>query len=699
LIGLTPILTNIGEINIEALVEMPIRPKVLAHNHETGVNEWQNIIAASVSYNDRILEIETVRGRKIRTTREHRFFVNKQGYKEAYSLQPGDRIVTTQIPGKQDMSILRETEKRQGPIMPGVLSQITACPDNPEMHSMRHRIRNSYIRLSKSISKRPRGFLLFNRMFKKTSCGKKCKTMQAMWKTNARRSKPQILFTCMQRSSKSSPGCSKTKKDMSRMWHTIYSNLSPNTILFKRLRKYSTFKTYDWTRKLSLQNWNKLCQMVHRDEALNYGARQIQMRDMWEKRTHIPNNTKRAESTSDQSSHSSFERRSQEQHPGESGNSLQNLPYDIPQIEYDQVAVVREIHCESIPVYDIQVEKRNNFFAGEILVHNCFIIDDPIKNQDEANSKLQRDRVDEWYKSVVYTRLDTDISSIILMMTRWHDDDLAGRRIKEMNKGGEEWTVVSIPAIAEKDDLLGRTIGAPLWPQRFPLPYLNKIKGTIGIDWWTALYQQNPIQQTGKLFKRQYFRYFTKENDIYKLWAQDGSSKSVKVGDCWIFQTCDPAASTRESADYFALATWAVTPENDLLLLDMFRERLEGPDQPALFKQLNDLWHPQFQAVETAGLGKTLFQMLVREGLPVQDLQSSGQDLDKLTRARPAAARMKAGAVYFSKGAHWLPDYEDELIAFDKGAHDDQVDVTSYGARCLVETFDEDEADPFIIGI
>ena len=76
-----------------------------------------------------------------------------------------------------------------------------------------------------------------------------------------------------------------------------------------------------------------------------------------------------------------------------------------------------------------------------------------------------------------------------------------------------------------------------------------------------------------------------------------------------------------------------------------------------------------------------------------------GQDLDKLTRARPAAVRMKAGAVYFKKGAFWLPEYEEELISFDKGAHDDQVDVTAYAARCLVETFDEDESDPYVMGV
>ncbi|MCK4938056.1 MAG: hypothetical protein KAR85_05585 [Methanosarcinales archaeon] len=115
--------------------------------------------------------------------------------------------------------------------------------------------------------------------------------------------------------------------------------------------------------------------------------------------------------------------------------------------------------------------------------------------------------------------------------------------------------------------------------------------------------------------------------------------------------------------------------------------------------QAYDRWHPKFQAVESTGLGKTLFWMLVREGLPVKELLSTGGNLDKVTRARPAAVRMESGLIYFRKDVHWLPDYEDELVAFDKGTHDDQVDVTSYAARCLVETFAEDESEPFIVGI
>ena len=91
--------------------------------------------------------------------------------------------------------------------------------------------------------------------------------------------------------------------------------------------------------------------------------------------------------------------------------------------------------------------------------------------------------------------------------------------------------------------------------------------------------------------------------------------------------------------------------------------------------------------------------MLVREGLPVKGLLSTGGDLDKVIRARLAVVRMESGSIYFRKDAHWLPEYKGELVAFDKGTDDDQVDVTSYAAMCLVETFAEDESEPFIIGI
>lgn len=122
-------------------------------------------------------------------------------------------------------------------------------------------------------------------------------------------------------------------------------------------------------------------------------------------------------------------------------------------------------------------------------------------------------------------------------------------------------------------------------------------------------------------------------------------------------------------------------PDNGLILLDLLHSRLEGPDQVNLFKQQYHRWNPVYQAVESVDLGKTLYQMLVREGLPVRQLKA---DRDKVTRALPASARMEAGTVYFMHGL-WLADFEDELLSFPTGAHDDQVDTLSYATQMTVK--------------
>lgn len=307
---------------------------------------------------------------------------------------------------------------------------------------------------------------------------------------------------------------------------------------------------------------------------------------------------------------------------------------------------------------------------------HLLIIDDPVKNDEQANSKTYRDKAAEWYKSTAYTRLEPG-GAIIIIQTRWHEDDLSGRLLKEEP---DKWTVINLPALAEAHDQLGRLQGEALFPRRYPADALLEIKQTVGSYWFSSLYQQRPQIEEGAIFKRQYFRYFETTPDGYILHSGN-IDKKVSTSACKVFQTCDPAASTKDTADYFVLATWAQTPDMDLLLLDVNRTRLEGPEQVKLFKSEFSKWQPTFQAVETVAAGKILYQMLVREGLPVRELKP---DKDKVTRALPAAARMEAGAIYLKRGAPWLVDYEDELTSFPKGAHDDQVDVTSYAVQMIM---------------
>lgn len=303
---------------------------------------------------------------------------------------------------------------------------------------------------------------------------------------------------------------------------------------------------------------------------------------------------------------------------------------------------------------------------------NLLLIDDPVKNAEEANSKTYRDKTYEWYKSTAYTRLEPG-GSVVLIMTRWHSDDLAGRLLQDEP---DMWTVINLPAIAEENDMLGRQPGEALFPKRFNVDALMEIKKTVGPYWWNALYQQRPSALEGTIFKKQYLKYATLNNGIIDL-----GDKKVVLSECLIFQTCDPAVSTKASADYFVLGTWALTKSNDLIWLDDIRTRLEGPDQINLFKQAHLRWKPAVQLVESVGVGKTLFQMLKREGLPVVELKA---ETDKVTRALPAAARMEAGCIYLLKTLPDLADIEDELLSFPKGSHDDIVDVLSHAVQYAI---------------
>lgn len=313
------------------------------------------------------------------------------------------------------------------------------------------------------------------------------------------------------------------------------------------------------------------------------------------------------------------------------------------------------------------------------------IIDDPIKNWKEAYSPTYREDLWQWYKAVLRPRVHP-AGAIVLIMTRWHHDDLAGRLIKLADTGGERWEVLRLPALAEEQDPLGRKPGEPLWPEHgYTLEWYLETRETSASQIWFAQYQQRPTAEEGGLFKREHFRYFRREGDYYILIRPEGEER-VSVRRCWVFQTCDPAASTSSSADWFVLATWAVTPKRSLLLIDLVRLRLEGPDQPALIKDAYDRFHPVLQGIEDKSIGLPLYQALRRKGLPVIRLKA---ETDKYVRALPVSARFKAGEVFLPISAPWLADYEDELLQFPRGEHDDQVDVTSYAEIILAQYGDE----------
>lgn len=315
------------------------------------------------------------------------------------------------------------------------------------------------------------------------------------------------------------------------------------------------------------------------------------------------------------------------------------------------------------------------------------IIDDPIKNSEEANSEVIRDKVWEWYQSTFLTRLTPD-GRVIVVMTRWHEDDLVGRllqkekdEIREGDHEGEQWTVINFPAIAEDSDILGRREGEPLWPEYgFDLVTLDRRKAEVGSYVFNSLYQQRPSSATGSLFKRENFRYYREERIHNTDYFVLGDGKRYEKAKCWSFQTVDTANSVKTINDYFVVSTIYVTPGNDILIYDVYRTHIEGPEQKGLLKNMLQRFNPRFQAIEDKTFGTNLIQECVREGMTIRPIKV---DKDKVTRSQPMSARYEVGKVYHKQNAIWVEDLEAELMSFPRGAHDDQVDTLSMAGEIV----------------
>jgi predicted phage terminase large subunit-like protein len=312
---------------------------------------------------------------------------------------------------------------------------------------------------------------------------------------------------------------------------------------------------------------------------------------------------------------------------------------------------------------------------------HLLIIDDPVKNAEEAQSERTREAHHDWWKSTARTRLQAG-AGVILVMTRWHEDDLAGRLLADELEGGDKWEVLNLPAISETDDdPLGRKEGDVLWPEMYDHEWMAQTKRAMGTYWFTAMYQQRPAPADGMLFKKANFRYYEKHEDGKLVTMfKDGGPYIFDTTYGTKFTTVDVAASEKEQADYSVAATWVVTVERDLLLWDLERVKFEGPDLMPWLRRLYFTQRPAVIGIERLGYGLAVIQELLRDGLPIVRLEP---DKDKVSRALPACARYEEHRVYHPLGWAGKDDFENELLVFPNGKHDDQVDVTAYAALQL----------------
>jgi predicted phage terminase large subunit-like protein len=297
------------------------------------------------------------------------------------------------------------------------------------------------------------------------------------------------------------------------------------------------------------------------------------------------------------------------------------------------------------------------------------VIDDPVRSREDAESELIRDKTWEWYRSDLTTRLKPH-GRVVLIQTRWHEDDLAGRLLVDMERGGDRWDVVSLPALAQADDALGRAPGEPLWPEWEDLEGLERKRRAIGPRDWSALFQQSPAPEEGDFFKVGWLKTCDAIPPRESLRVYGGSDYAV----------------TSNGGDYTVHVVVGLDPDGHMYLLDLWRQQASSEIWVEAFCDLVKKWKPQGWAEEnvqiTAGIGPFLDRRqrergawCAREAFPTRG--------DKAQRAQSIRGRMALEGLYCQFNAPWFPEFRKELLSFPAGKHDDQVDALGLVGQLL----------------
>lgn len=284
------------------------------------------------------------------------------------------------------------------------------------------------------------------------------------------------------------------------------------------------------------------------------------------------------------------------------------------------------------------------------------IIDDPIKDAAEAESETHRNRVWEWYTSVLRTRLMPG-GAIVLVMTRWHEDDLAGRLLQAAEEGGEQWKVVNLPAIAD---------GLALWPEWFPIEELEKIRNAIGPRKWLALYQQQPTAEEGEYFKAEWFRYYSEAPTSLNVYLS---------GDF---------AVTEDDGDFTELAAWGVDPLGNLYALDWWTGQQTADVWIAALLNMVRRWKP-IRFIGEGGPIRRAIEPFLGKAMQETRTYCATEWLtggDKAANARSFQAMLACGRVYFPR-TEWAEKLRDQLLRFPNAKHDDKVDACALMGRDL----------------
>ncbi len=290
---------------------------------------------------------------------------------------------------------------------------------------------------------------------------------------------------------------------------------------------------------------------------------------------------------------------------------------------------------------------------------DLILIDDPVKTWAEAESQTARDSLFDWYRAELLSRLKPG-GRVVLVMTRWHDDDLAGR----LSRHDEDWTILRLPALAEQGDPLGRAPGEALWPAVEPATVVARKRAAMGERVFQALYQQKPMLE-GSLFF-----------DVKGLVMVRSPPTFVQTVRAW--DLAATAVHAGRNPDWTVGLKLGLTADARYVVLDIVRLRADPTEVERTVSATAkaDGVATTIALAQDPGQAGIAQVAHMKRGLAGYKVVSSPETGPKITRATPASALMGAGRILVVE-AGWTGAFVSELQAFPGGAKDDQVDALS----------------------
>ena len=295
---------------------------------------------------------------------------------------------------------------------------------------------------------------------------------------------------------------------------------------------------------------------------------------------------------------------------------------------------------------------------------NLIVIDDPIKNREEADSETTREKIKDEFLNSMLTRMAVG-GKIIVIMTRWHEDDLAGWIIENI----ENVTVVNLPLEAEENDPLGRKVGDALCPEigkdnAWLADFKKSYMSQEGSRSWNALFQGHPTALEGSLFKREWWQFYDELPELAEM-----------------VMSVDAAFKDGEDNDFVAIQVWGKV-NADMYLVDRVKRHLNLPDTMREIVRLRAMY-PQCKTtlVEDKANGSAIIDILRKQMTGIIAVNPSG---GKVSRANAVVGAVESGNVHLPKKAKWVGEFIDEFAQFPNGKHDDEVDAMTQALNRLI---------------